>query len=193
MLPLLETSSDTTPAAVPPPRKFRPICGTLRGVAMLHLGTKIVTLETKNRDPKGRPIATAGHTAAQQKGIRYESKVQRHLGNLFPNNYTESPYIRFRDDLGDRGCQPDGLLRFPNHDVLIEVKVQHLPESWWQLTQLYRPLLEFWKPGRPVSVLEVCGSFDPAMPYPCKCELVTDLELWCSLPREELGVYVCKP
>lgn len=75
---------------------------------------------------------------------------------------------------------------------MVEIKFQHMPEAWWQLRKLYQPALEF-KLRRPVFVLEVCKSYDPAMPFPEPIELVENLWEFCNAPRKVFGVFQWKP
>jgi hypothetical protein len=52
-----------------------------------------------------------------------------------------------------------------------------MPEAWWQLHQLYRPILHSRNTARPISCLEIVKSYDPAMPFPCAIDLVKPEEI----------------
>jgi len=60
---------------------------------------------------------------------------------------------------------PDGIVVYDDRILVFEIKFQHMPEAWWQLVKLYRPVLEAYKPV-PVVTVEVCRSYDPAQPFP---------------------------
>lgn len=173
MTPQLETSGSAAgaPLQVPPPR-FRPLG------QVSH-----VSIQFTDYCQTGR-----GLTEAQKNGLRYEAYVQAWLRDQF-ENYNPEPTIRCLDNQVSRELRPDGVLLYPDRVFIFEVKYSHVPESWWQLEKLYKVAL-----GKlyhcPISLVEVCRSYDPAMPYPVPVTLVTDLEDWISRPRSDLGVYV---
>lgn len=159
-------------STVPPPR-FRPLRGPTRDVRLNRV-----------------EYSTAqGVTFAQKNGLRYERKVQEFLSKKFPD-YIPGPYIHFTDDSMCRTVQPDGILVFDDVVFIFEIKFQHVPEAWWQLEKLYKPLLKLIYPTREVSCVEICRSFDPAMPFPTSVEGVIDLLEWTSKPRSDFGVYL---
>lgn len=128
-----------------------------------------------------------GVTAAQKNGLRYESQVQTSLFAKFAD-YNAGSYIHF-EDLGEaRTVQPDGLLVYPDYIFIFEIKYQHCPEAWWQLERLYKPLLTLAFPRRPVSVVEICRSYDPSMPFPCHVNRISDIVEWIAEPQERFGV-----
>lgn len=180
MLPSLSPLSDVAPAgsgvAVPPPPFFRPPLGELRNVNVSWQDYERAT----------------GNSAAKVAGLRFEARVQRALGKRF-QGYMPAPRVEFRDDSGYRVVRPDGLLPLRNRAVLFEIKHTHMPEAWWQLERLYRPLVEHWVAPIPVQVIEIVRTFDPQMPFPCPVELITKtLELWVSDPLAltKFGVFV---
>ena len=74
----------------------------------------------------------------------------------------------FTGGSGERWCQPDGLLFEPekNRVIVTEFKLRHCSEAWFQLFELYCPVVRFMFPGWRVAGLEVCRWFDPATPVP---------------------------
>lgn len=169
MIPQLESRAAGA-IKVPPPR-FRP----LGHVSHVNL---------QNRDY----VRAQGMTLAQQAGLRYEAKVQEWMLTRFVN-YLSGPVLSFLDDSVVRALKPDGLLIGPSHIVIFEIKHQHCPEAWWQLEKLYKVALDELY-HRPISLVEICRSYDPAMPFPCEVELVSDLEEWTLKHQPVFGVYV---
>lgn len=142
------------PVPVPPPSSFKPIVGEPRNI--VYHTTNYVRLH--------------GNTAAKEAGLRYEEKVQRSLQLIFPS-YDATPVVSFDDDSGFRMAKPDGILHLPTRKVVFEIKLQHMPEAYWQLAKLYQPLLQA-RCFYPVQVVEICQTFDAAMPFPCEFRLV---------------------
>lgn len=149
----------TEPVSVPPPPFFRPVEPPIRNV----------------RCSFPRYERAYGDTAAKEGGLRFEERVQRRLLNSY-QGYHASPKVFFWDRGGCRSCIPDGLLLLRDRSLIVEIKAQHSPEAWWQLERLYKPLIEVFAPGIPVARLEICKSFDPAMPFPGDFELVSSID-----------------
>lgn len=173
MLPLLEMSSCAAGTAlqVPPPR-FRSITGPVREVRL---------------QPQ-EYVRQRGVTASQEVGRRYEAQVQEHLDRFF-GEYVPEPIISFTDNKLYRTVKPDGVLVCPSHVVIFEIKYTHVPEAWWQLEKLYKLVLDGLY-HRPISLVEICRSYDPATPFPVPVELVPDLETWVSRHQSTFGVHV---
>lgn len=169
--------------AVPPPLRFRPLQGEPRNVAMQgsYFGTK----------PTG--------SAAQRGGMRYERKAQSWLKEHVPN-YLASPQFTFRDDSGARSIVPDGIATFGDEHsdellVIFEIKITHMPDAWWQLEKLYRPVLQAWHPRAKVVCIEVTRTYDPAVPFPVEHELIympRMLNLASVLRRSNFWVLPCR-
>lgn len=171
MLPSLSPLSDPSmddgngalagrPVLVPPPRGFRPLVGI---PGQVNLSS---TPYVRQR----------GDSAAKEAGLRFEEKVHRALDKIFPT-YVPNPQLEFIDNSGWRMIRPDGVLTFSMCTVAFEIKIQHMPEAWWQLTQLYQPVLAAGT-KRPCQVIEVVRTYDPAMPFPCEIELVDSIYEW---------------
>ncbi len=162
---------------VPAPPRFRGVRGTPRDV-------EVTT--------SSRP--GTGASSSQKAGVRYEEKAQDHLREVFPF-ILNSPVVNFIDDSGFRTCIPDALLVYPplGRTVIFEIKIQHMPESWWQLKRLYEPVMKAMYPSYDIQVVEVCRSVDASMPFPCKIELIDDLERFARFSPASFGVYHWKP
>lgn len=140
---------------------------------------KILWAEPSDTGPaftRGKPR----HRGSRANGVRYENWVHCHLKELFNECYTPGPWVRFGGDYDQvRWCQPDGLL----FDVLggvitvIEIKYNHTPLAWWQLRQLYGPIVQFLFPSFHVQVCEVCKWYDCAVVFPEKVHPIRALEV----------------
>lgn len=173
MLPSISPLSgvSTGSVQVPPPPRFRPILGMAYSVERCEV----------------REAGMEGLSASQRAGMRYERKVHEHFAGLWGEAYERSPVFSFFDANGKRFCIPDGILRIPSGVIVFEIKFQHMPEAWWQLEQLYKPVVNAVE--RSVYLVEVCRSYDPAVPFPCPILLIEDIAEWAVKPTPDFGVY----
>ena len=90
---------------------------------------------------------------------------------MYPESYVPSPWFQFRSAGNPKAywCQPDGLiLNFPrSHITIIEVKLSHTSDAWWQTRKLYEPVVRFrfgtfWT----YSIVEVVHWFNPDVAFP---------------------------
>lgn len=158
---------------VPPPH-FKPLGKSLSNIRLSDNPYKVAS----------------GLTVAQRVGLRYERDFNVKMGREYPS-YRAGAYIHFDSDSAARTVQPDGILEFEKVVYIFEIKYQHVPEAWWQLTKLYRPLVERVFKQKPVRCVEVCRSYDPATGFPCEIELISDLAGWLKRdePPDVFGVY----
>lgn len=111
-------------------------------------------------------------------GIRYERKALAHLCAEY-SEFVPSPWLRFENGSSrSRWCQPDGVLLDIKQGriVLVECKLQHTSNAWWQTRRLYEPVLQkifgtAWK----YSVVEMVRWFDPAVTFPETFSFAEDL------------------
>lgn len=113
-------------------------------------------------------------TPAQAAGRRYERKVFTRLKEDFGDRVLIQPWFSFLPSVGrQRYCQMDAILDLGGSEyTILEVKVRHTPDSWWQLAKLYLPVLRAYKPEAKFRLGTIVGSYDPATPYPAPFELV---------------------
>ena len=111
-------------------------------------------------------------TVARAEGKRFERRVLSALAQRFPFLLRE-PGFRFRDAAGDRVCFPDGVLRFDDRTVVVEIKHRgtQLGDAWWQLMRYYRPVLEAVWPADPVVCVAIVRRVDPALRVPDAVEI----------------------
>lgn len=166
------STSPRTEVVVPPPPRFKPVDGVPSQVQFWTPGV----------------FQDANSTAAQSSGIRYEQKVHQFLGSVLPG-YRPSQGFRFYDRSGVRFCVPDGVILNPARTIIFEFKFQHMPEAWWQLRQLYEPVLRSFVPGAEIHLVEVCRSYDPAVPFPERVKLIDSIEEYVKDPFPEFGVF----
>jgi hypothetical protein len=161
-------------ASLVPPPHFKP------------LGKSLSQVRFGNSDYQ----TATGLSDAQRAGLRYERDFNIYMSKEFPD-YVPGPHIHFYSDEAARTVQPDGVLAFSEVVYVFEIKYQHVPEAWWQLVKLYRPLVERIFVGKPVRCVEVCRSYDPATGFPCDVELIDDLSKWLyrSEPSDVFGIY----
>lgn len=113
-----------------------------------------------------------GNTPSQKRGLAYERKVQRFLVTRFELRYFPAPWIQY--GAGGRGgwAQPDGLLLLedPARVVICEIKLSHTAQSYYQVENLYRPLVEhlFRRSPRRVCSVEITRWYDCAIAFPVK-------------------------
>lgn len=140
-----------------------------------------------------RPQKRRGRRRA---GERYELKVQSELSLQYDWNYVPSPWFYFLEAGGDRPrwCQPDGLLIQPLHATItiVEVKLQHTSDAWWQIKQLYLPVVaaafppDLWT----YNFCEVVKWHDPAVSFPEPYRLVPDV---LALGEGQFGCHILNP
>lgn len=126
-------------------------------------------------------------------GIRYEQKVHRLLRDQYPV-YFDGQWFRFKSAWAvSRWCQCDGLIIDPRAGriIIIEVKYQHTFDAWYQLFQLYLPVVQVaFGPMWTVSGCEVVKWFDPAVAGDPRPTLVASPDL--ARPGQ-FAVHILKP
>jgi len=97
----------------------------------------------------------------KRQGLIYQARAGAWLLDRYKPNFKFSPWVIFN---GDRWCQPDGLLLDPGEGriVVTEIKLRHCSEAWYQLFELYIPVVQALFPGWTIAGCEVCKWYDPA-------------------------------
>jgi hypothetical protein len=151
----------------PPPRRFR-AAGLVEKSALTTQPSFILT------EPRGA-------SPNRQKGINYEKKVQVYLARTFPGVVVHSPWVRFVSTGSPkfRFCQPDAILFDLRRGIIcvVEVKLSHTSNAWWQVRRLYAPVLAhlFRGPRWRFVSLEIVKWYDPATKFPEKVTILHDL------------------
>lgn len=125
----------------------------------------------------------------------YEQKVHRALAEMYDAKYLPSPWIKFQNDYGVRWCQLDSILFLPEESavVVVEAKLQHTPKAYFQIEDLYLPLIRQilqphgWTDFR---ACEVVRWYDPAIVFPVEPVLRKTVD---SVKPGEFGVHILTP
>lgn len=130
----------------------------------------------------------------RKKGVEYEAKVHEYL-KLLDENYVPGFWLSFvcSDAPKWRYCQPDGLrFDFQNGIItLVEIKYQHTPDAWFQVKQLYYPVLRAVFPAHlwRFDFCEVVKWYDPARAFPEPVRLVANP----FTPADIFKVHIWRP
>ncbi len=131
---------------------------------------------------------------ARRAGQKYEASMQKRLDKDFGLAYLPGPWLRFLSvgDTKPSYCQPDGLLFLPEEGklVLVEIKLKHCTEAWWQLKYKYLPVVEAIFPPDlwAIAICEVVKWFDPSTAFPEKVKLTPYVD---KAPFDSFGVHIC--
>lgn len=153
-------------------------------------------------EPWTNPHGRSRATPAQRAGLAYEKKAKRHLSERFPGAVC-GQWFRFQEGRSaPRCCQPDVLLfdRPTAHDddcviTIVEIKIRFTETAWWQLTQLYRPIVEkYYRPKR-IHLICMTRSFDPFVLTPEPTPFIDDLMSRSdgALTPGQVGIHIWRP
>lgn len=129
-------------------------------------------------------------------GIKYQREVDAHYAQRFGSSYISNQWIEFLDGTSRevRYCQPDGILieLARGRITVVEVKYSHTELAYWQLFELYLPVLRALFPPQlwTFAAIEVCSRFDPTVALPCKP--VMRKELLDAIPNA-FNVHILRP
>lgn len=153
-------SLNTSPC--PPPSRFKG-CGEVERVRPL---AGVPPFALGKRRAKGAKAA----------GLRYEKRVRQELEAQFGPAASFRYWLEFyQKGTYKRGlCELDALIQLRDGVLcIIEAKIKHTSDAWWQLRKLYQPLIQTLYPEHRVLVCEVCKFLDPAVPFPEPIVMVT--------------------
>jgi hypothetical protein len=109
------------------------------------------------------PMCNPRVRGAKKVGLSYERRVLDVLSAIYGYSFRPSPVIRYEIGAKRRAAIPDGILRFGDTVVVIEVKLAHTERVWEQLMERYAPLVRTLERGATVRTVEVCRYYDPAV------------------------------
>jgi len=150
------------PALCVPPRGFRSAEGVRRAWP-------------EQSGPFGRTPSLRGKSAAQKIGLRYERKVLAELAQEYPVGLLPSQWFKWEDSSGLHWCQCDALHVALDVLTVFEVKARFTSDAWYQLRQLYEPVVRRAYYMTPARCVVVCRSFDPWTAFPERYNIITAL------------------
>lgn len=110
-----------------------------------------------------------------------------------PTVYIPSQWWRFSACGDVRWCQTDGLrldLR-EGRAIIYEIKYQHTPDAWFQLRELYEPVVgAALGPAWSIQLVEVVKWYDPATFFPERTAMCADP---LQAPVGRIGVHIWAP
>lgn len=116
-------------------------------------------------------------SGAKLAGLRYQKKVNKRLKEEFGAHALIGPWFGFTSANGKRRCcQLDACVKYDDNDfILIETKIRHTVLSYYQLKELYLPVIRAYRPDARIRLATIVGSYDCATPYPEEIDLIYDL------------------
>jgi hypothetical protein len=112
-------------------------------------------------------------------GIRYEEEALEYLYHRLGSGFGQKLWFCYQAEYRPYPCycQVDALFD-PGEDegdlTLFEVKYRHTPDTYFQLTNIYLPVLRAAYPSRRIAVCEVVRWFDPGTAFPVPVVLAPD-------------------
>lgn len=109
------------------------------------------------------------------RGIRYERAVHKRLMKEYGSLWQPSPWFCYKSEKEEKRkfCQLDGILHLPGGGkVLVEAKYSHCSDAYFQLTNLYLPVIRYLYPEEPLVLCEVVKWYDPAVEFPCPVNML---------------------
>lgn len=141
---------------------------------------------------EGVPQGSRYPTAAAKKGLAHEKALARFLEN--DPCVVIGPWVEYVTDAGVRGiCQPD-FLHFDivnGRITVLEAKLSHCAAAYYQLVNLYAPLMQVMFPSWYVRVQEVVRWYDTFTPFPGGH--VLRRRLLDAPPFPTVGVHIFRP
>lgn len=128
-----------------------------------------------------------------KKGLLYEEAFANHMLDRFGDYYVPGPWFQYKELGRDRPrwCQPDGLLFIPlqSRIIIVETKLRHNSDAWWQLKHLYLPVIAAMFPPKQWNycVVEVTRWYDKETLFPEKVKLCSDVLV---VEPGEFGVHI---
>lgn len=123
------------------------------------------------------------NSQAKRQGVKYERKVQEELQDRYGLAYLPSVWFCYGGADGERRyCQLDGLLVLDAKRtlVIVECKLKHTSDAYWQIEHCYLPVLRKWlaaEAGWKIATCEVVRWYDPFISFPVRPTLVADVHL----------------
>lgn len=133
------------------------------------------------------------HRGRRRLGVKYEKFVQSFLTSTYDSAHTANPWITYQlhGDWRTHFAQPDSLIRRDDGSItIVEIKHNHTPDAFFQLFNLYEPLINFILPANPTTCIEVCKWYDPSVVCPSPPALCPSIE---DAKRSSFNVMIYNP
>lgn len=133
----------------------------------------------KQSPPKPRPASIAARL-----GLRFEAKCLKRLQAEFGIRFASHICFGFQSlTEGGRSIIPDGLIFSPDYRTvtIVEVKLRHTTDAFFQLHDMYLPIVRRALPGFRVTGLELVLYYDPRLVLPKSKAII-------SHPREAISI-----
>lgn len=117
---------------------------------------------------------------ATGRGVAFEAKVHRDLEELYGDEYSKSPWFKYnfehKGQKFERFCSPDGLLFKGSKIHVLEMKLSHCEDAFYQLIKLYVPVVSnYFGSNFTYHPIEVVRWYDAAKPFPVKPIIIHDI------------------
>lgn len=131
---------------------------------------------------------------AAGKGLKYEEQAKKYLERKLGDEFVPGPWMVFKNDFGERWCQPDGLWIDPvrGRITIIEIKYAHSVAAWHQLWQLYMPVVKaaFDRAPWEYRAVEIVRWYDSTLNFPGPANLRPSL---IKAEPDETAVHIWNP
>ena len=125
-------------------------------------------------------------TGAKAAGLRFEKQVVKSLEQKYSGFISGIPF-QYKTEYADKViCIPDGFLLYGKEIIVIEIKLRHTIDAWFQLRKLYSPVLQKVF-SRPVRMMEICKVYEPGVVFPERILILKDVREFLT-SKEEMGV-----
>lgn len=184
MLSNLEVGNGAGSATPPPHLYFR---RTVREVlsSVACFGARVTLPRPKNQ--------------AARMGLRFEKKVVEALCQRYSTSFATGVPFSFME-VSRAGSYsrpstaiPDGLLLGPDGRSLciVEIKLRHTGDAWFQLNQFYLPIVRAAIRGAfHLRTLEICANYDPGIKFPGGTAILDSIDEVWTVPAQRHPVFL---
>ena len=128
-------------------------------------------------------------TGKQKAGVHFEKAMSARFATEFEPFYYYNIWFKYSSESyrTEKFAEPDGLLFDIERGIItiVEIKLRHCTKAWWQLRQLYQPILQFLFPDWKIEVCEVFRYANPNEKIPEKMFFVKDI----TIPSESYKMH----
>jgi hypothetical protein len=115
---------------------------------------------------------------SKRRGLIYQDRVVEFLKHKKPESWEPiaGPWFEFVDATGHHYAQADWMAVDMERGFIciVEIKLNRVPDAWWQLNRKYRPLVEKLFPNFDIGLLEIATTIQNFV-TPSPVELIGSL------------------